>query len=133
LQRKNEMASYNNNHQKLPLQQQEVRFAEDSREQFFNKLETEQDAMVMQYIKRSTADRAYISRPRTSQYRCNKRHDNSMTQPNGLLRSSSPRPHTRKNSPRRTVGSSLASDFTRDQLKPASLLGSNTIYPVRTR
>lgn len=57
----------------------------DSIEEFFNKSEIEQDAMVMKYIKQLDMDRSPISRSRTSQYRCNKRSDNLMCSNNGSI------------------------------------------------
>ena len=108
----------------------------DSREQFFNKLEIEQDAMVMQFLKKSTNDKSYIARPRSNQYRCNKRQDNIMNNSNSLLiRSSSPRPNRKNlsNSPRKIINSTnKLNNYKKDQLRPISIT-SNTIYPVKTK
>ena len=108
----------------------------DSREEFFNKLEIEQDAMVMQFLKKSTYDKSYIARPRSNQYRCNKRQDNIMNNSNSLLiRSSSPRPNRKNlsNSPRKIINSTnKLNNYKKDQLRPISIT-SNTIYPVKTK
>lgn len=108
----------------------------DSREEFFNKLEIEQDAMVMQFLKKSTYDKSYIARPRSNQYRCNKRQDNIMNNSNSLLiRSSSPRPNKRNlsTSPRKNINSTnKLNNLKKDQSRPISIT-SNTIYPVGTK
>ena len=105
-------------------------------EKFFNRLETEQDAMVMQYIKQSTHnDRVYVSRPRTNHYRCNKRLDHMMSASGSILRAASPKlaaastPASiaqRRSSPRRGVQS------TSTTARPVSVT-ANTIYPIGTR
>lgn len=118
-----------------------------SAERFFNRLETEQDAMVMQYIKQSTpSDRAYVARPRSNHYRCNKRLDHMMSTSGSILRASSPKSAQasipRMSSPKLAPGSILASGRAspRRSAKTAGThnkrpvsVAANNIYPIGTR